>query len=412
MKKLKYIDLFAGCGGLSEGFTSTNLFEGIAHIEWELPMVQTLRNRLNKKWGHSKDEATQSVIHFDIQKHQELINGGWSEESILKFGSTNSKKTINKGLKGLVGDQEVDLIIGGPPCQAYSLAGRNNQVGKDDYRNYLFESFIKVVEAFKPKLFVFENVPGILSAKPSGEPVINRIYQAFDEAGYEILKPEKLKFANFSASDFEVPQNRNRIIIIGIRKDLNWDLNSVYKHLTEQKTDTKVTVRDAIGNLPKILPLSIPIKEKGKNVSHKPQTENLISQHEARYHNPSDIKVFREWTSKSLNKLPLVDQLAYYNKLKGVQSKYAKYRSLEWDKPSFTVTAHLHKDGLLFIHPDPEQARSITIREAGILQSFPTDYEFLGSNSHCYKMIGNAVPPKMAEHIALGIFNFLKDVKK
>ena len=179
-KKYTFIDLFAGCGGLSEGFMSSGHFRSLAHIEWELPMVQTLRKRLIQKWGETEEEANKKVVLFDIQKTDELINGQWSEESLCKYGKDNSGQVLS-GLKTIVGSKTVDFIIGGPPCQAYSIHGRATDKNSmnDDYRNYLFESFVKVVDCFRPKAFIFENVTGMLSAKPGGIPVVQRIYQAF-----------------------------------------------------------------------------------------------------------------------------------------------------------------------------------------------------------------------------------------
>ena len=218
-KKYTFIDLFAGCGGLSEGFLQTGSFEGLAHVEWELPMVNTLRHRLTQKWDHSEEESKKRVIHFDIQKSSELINGNWSKESISAFGSTNHLEVVSNGLKGIVGDQKVDLIIGGPPCQAYSIAGRAQDKNsmKEDYRNYLFESFVKVVDAFQPSVFVFENVPGMLSAMPGNKLVSERVFEAFKQSNYEIRFPKDLKKSIYTASDFGVPQKRNRVIIIGVK---------------------------------------------------------------------------------------------------------------------------------------------------------------------------------------------------
>lgn len=180
-KKYTFIDLFAGCGGLSEGFVQTGRFNGLAHVEWEKPMVETLRNRLVSKWKVSESDAEKKVVFFDIQNTEELIYGNWSEDSINKYGKGNSKLVIKKGLKGLIGNKHVDLIIGGPPCQAYSIHGRATDKNSmnNDYRNYLFESFCKVVDAFRPEIFVFENVAGLLSAKPGGIPVRERIYESF-----------------------------------------------------------------------------------------------------------------------------------------------------------------------------------------------------------------------------------------
>jgi DNA (cytosine-5)-methyltransferase 1 len=408
-KKLTFIDLFAGCGGLSEGFLQTGMFEGIAHVEWELPMVKTLRYRLSTKWKHTSDEAKKSVIHFDIQKTNELIEGNWSDESIAKFGKTNHEQITQHGIKSLTNGREIDVIIGGPPCQAYSIAGRaqDNNSMKDDYRNYLFESFVKVVDAFLPKVFVFENVPGILSASPGNKLVTERIYEAFKVSGYNILDPKKLQTATFTATDFGVAQKRNRVIIIGVKNDSDFDLNCIYSAIKAQTLkEKKTTVKDAIGHLPSIKPLKMAKRENGKNFSHQ-LLDIQDKLHSPRFHNSRDISIFQNWVSKNMNAMQSAEKIKFYNELIGKKSNHGKYRNLEWDKPSPTVVAHLHKDGLMFIHPDAEQARSITVREAALIQSFPEDYEFLGSQGTCYKMIGNAVPPKMAKGIANGIYKVL-----
>lgn len=410
-KKYTFIDLFAGCGGLSEGFLETGYFEGLAHVEWEYPMIQTLRNRLIKKWNYSFDQSLKSVIHFDIQKTDELINGRWSNNSKSLFSKTNHDLVIKNGLKGIIGKRSVDLIIGGPPCQAYSIAGRAQDKNsmKDDYRNFLFESFLGVVNEFKPKLFIFENVPGMLSAEPGGIKVTERVYRAFKKIGYQINLPKSLKSNIYNAEDFTVPQKRKRLIIVGVNENYNLDLNEVYTNIDHEKRNNKVFVKDVLHGLPRITPLKESIRKNGKNISHihKDKNHNL-TRHEPRFHNKRDINIFTQWISKKMNQKPIKEKIDFYNQLLKKQSKHAKYRNLEWEKTSPTVVAHLHKDGLMFIHPDEKQARSITVREAAILQSFPNDFEFIGSNGYCYKMIGNAVPPKMAEFIANGIYKTLK----
>lgn len=412
-EKFTFIDLFAGCGGLSEGFLNSGEFEGLAHVEWELPMVNTLRERLHKKWKHSKEDAKRRVVHFDIQKTKELINGNWKDDSIKQFGKTNSNDIIEYGLKGIVQDKVVDLIVGGPPCQAYSIAGRAQDKNsmKDDYRNYLFESFVKVVNEFKPKMFVFENVPGMLSAEPGGVKVTDRVYKAFKDIGYEISTPDTLKSRIYSAYDFKVPQKRRRLIIVGVKKSCNFSLTKIYSYIDKEKSSKKLHVKDVLKNLPKLIPLEESIKENGKNISHVlDDGKKHVSHHSPRYHNTRDVNIFRKWLKSDMNDKPLSEKIDFYNNMMNKKSKHAKYRNIEWNKPSPTIVAHLYKDGLMFIHPDEKQARSITVREAGLLQSFPKSYKFLGSDGVCYKMIGNAVPPKMAESIAKGINNYLVKV--
>ena len=201
------IDLFAGCGGLMDGFMQEGSYNTLACVEWEPFPCETLSNRLEKKWHHKN--AKEEVVRFDIQRTEELING---------FNDPNYGE--HKGLKKLVGDKKVDIIIGGPPCQAYSLAGRIRDPHgmKGDYRNYLFESYIRILKYFKPALFIFENVMGMLSASPDGTPIVDRIREAFNEAGYSVI--DDFKKAVFDVAEFGIPQHRKRVIILGVRKDL------------------------------------------------------------------------------------------------------------------------------------------------------------------------------------------------
>ena len=410
--KYTFIDLFAGCGGLSEGFLQTGLFEGLAHVEWESPMVNTLRNRLVEKWNHSPEDAKKRVIKFDVQKTEELFHGKWSEETKRLYADENDSVIVESGLDSLIGNQGVDLIIGGPPCQAYSIAGRAQDPHsmKFDYRNYLFESFVKIVDHYKPSAFVFENVPGLLSACPGDTPVRYRIYEAFQKIGYEIRNPERLKDSVFCAEDFDVPQKRNRVIIVGVKSGGPYNVDSFYKSIESHKSKAPhKTVKDAIGKLPKLYPLENAIKEGRKNVSHCQLDPVHVDLHEPRYHSARDLVLFKEWLGNNMNTCSQEEKMAFYTKITGHTSNHIKYRNLEWDKPSPTVVAHLHKDGYMFIHPDIIQLRTITIREAALLQSFPMDYHFLGSNAYCYKMIGNAVPVLFAKGIAEGMYDVLKE---
>ena len=411
MKKYTFIDLFAGCGGLSEGFLQTEKFEGLAHVEWETPMVNTLRQRLIDKWHHSENEAKKRVIKFDVQKTEELIHGNWTEETKKLYEKENHKSVVEKGLAGLVGNETVDLIIGGPPCQAYSIAGRAQDPNsmKDDYRNYLFESFVKIVAFFKPKAFVFENVPGLLSACPGDKPVRERIFEAFKAIGYDIRTPETLKESVYCAEDFDVPQKRNRIIIIGTKHDSVFNTEDFYTALNAHKRKAAhKTVKDAIGMMPKLTPKDKIEKVGRANISHEQLNGEQIDLHIPRYHGERDQRLFTEWLANNMNKFSQKEKMEFYTKITGHTSNHIKYRNIEWDKPSPTIVAHLHKDGYMFIHPDIEQLRTITIREAALLQSFPMDYKFVASNPYCYKMIGNAVPVLFAKGIAEAMYDVLK----
>ena len=202
-------------------------------------------------WGHTEEKVNACVIHFDIQKSKEL-NGNWSQKLstniVRQITAEQSKADLNR-------QKSVDLIIGGPPCQAYSMVGRaqDRNSMRNDYRNYLFESFVDVVNALRPKVFIFENVPGILSACPAGFPVTQRIYDAFKQIGYEIRKPEKLK----DSSMFRIlgSQKRKRVIIIGVSKDEGPDLEGVHRSIDSLADNTKnKSVRSVIEHLPKLIP--------------------------------------------------------------------------------------------------------------------------------------------------------------
>ena len=404
-KKIKFIDLFSGCGGFSDGFLKSGKYEAVAHVDWEIEPIKVLRNRLIDKWNYSEKKSKKSAIHFDLQKHEELLYGNLSDESLEKYGNTNSENFLSKGLLGITGNQNIDLIIGGPPCQAYSIAGRAQDKDSmvNDYRNYLFESFLEVVKKIRPKLFVFENVPGILSAMPGGVNILEKIFISFKDHGYKILEPRFLKQAKFDLSKFGIPQKRERLFIIGLRSDSSHYLNNIYFDIREKESDKTVSLRDAIGKFPRFMPI------KGDNeIVYEQKAGKSMPDHFPRYHNHRDVDIFSEWVKNGMNNLNTKEKLDYYKKKVGKDTNHPKYRSLDWEKPSSTMVAHLQKDGLLFIHPDHKQARSITVREAAAIQTFDNDFSFGKNIGHNYKMIGNAVPPKFGEVLGEVLYKYLK----
>lgn len=399
-KKLSFIDLFAGCGGLSEGFYKQG-FKSLTHVEWDHYACESLRSRM-KHYGYSSDEI--SVLEKDIT----------DEDTIEK---------IESELNG----EKVDVLIGGPPCQSFSSLGRaKDEKGmKDDPRNFLFESYDKILNHFKPKIFVFENVTGLLTARLGKEKTVNVILKTLGK-NYDLLnEPESMVL---NSCDYGVPQIRKRVILIGVRKDLKVEPQKIYNgiiktHYNPETKDTEkegkqkyVTVQDAIADLPKLMP------GQGVDKTHykvkkwndflmkiRSEKDEILLDHVARNHNKNDRERYFEmsrnkWTFKDLlEKKPALNHI----KQRVFDNSYVVQF---WDKPSRTIIAHLYKDGNQFIHPDHNQQRTLTPREAARLQSFPDDFVFEGSRTQQYKQIGNAVPPLMAEAIAKSIKQVLEEI--
>lgn len=402
--KINVIDLFAGCGGLTDGFLQTGNFNTLAAVDWEFPTVATLKNRLENKWKYDLDKN--NILHFDIQRTEELIKG--FNDSV--YGSS-------VGLNKLIGTNQVDLIVGGPPCQAYSIAGRvRDENGmQDDYRNFLFESYVKLVNYYQPKAFVFENVEGILSAKPGGISIVKRIKKAFNEIGYEITDNLRGN-ALFDTSYYNVPQKRKRVIIFGVpkNKESSRKINFFYSMMKLKANTEPLNSKSAFEFLPEIFP-----DPNNPEHSHKIKLNGvpLPKNHEPRMHSERDIDIFKLLAEdiKSGREMYTSSKalIELYKQKTGKDSNFHKYHVIREDKPSNTIPAHLYKDGLRHIHPDPRQARSITVREAARLQTFDDDFEFLGSRGDQYKMIGNAVPPAFSKIIAENVYELITNpIKK
>jgi DNA (cytosine-5)-methyltransferase 1 len=392
-KNYTFIDLFAGCGGLSEGFYKQG-FHVLTHVEYDHYACQSLRTRMT---------------HYDYQE---------DEISVLEKDITD--KDIIQQIELEVSNKSVDLLVGGPPCQSFSTLGRakDDNGMRDDPRNYLFESYEKILSHFKPKIFVFENVTGLMTAKLGNKKTVDVILKKLSKHYILLDDPSQMVL---NSCDYGVPQVRKRVILIGVRKDLKINPIEIYNGIIkthynpdssdEEKKGKKkyTTVKDAIYDLPSIKP-----GEGEKEVEHsvnkwndylskvRSKNETTLINHVSRTHNDKDRKRYHEmskniWTFKELlEKKPSLNHI----KQRVFNNSYVVQF---WDKPARTIIAHLYKDGNQFIHPDHKQERTITPREAARLQSFPDDFVFEGSRTQQYKQIGNAVPPLMAEAIAKSI---------
>lgn len=395
----KFIDLFAGCGGLSEGFYKQG-YKALLHLEINKYACKTLETRM-RHYGYSEKEIEDAVMCDDITR-----------EGII----SDMEKRIH---------DSVDVIIGGPPCQAFSTVGRAQSPDgmNSDPRNYLFENYLEILNHFKPKMFIFENVKGLLTARPKGVRIFDIIVGKMGKT-YNIVSNPQMILLN--AADYGVPQMRERVIIIGVRKDLSYiDVNDIYNNIPKSHSDIDetlpnyVTVGEAILDLPKLNPgegdnIQYVSQELKKNEYLKKigNDSGVIYNHSARNHNDKDRERYRilsehkNWQLKDLQKVR--PDLVHHDP-KHFGNRYTVQES---DKPGKTIVAHLYKDGNLFIHPDPEQARTFTVREAARIQSFPDDFIFEGARTEQFKQVGNAVPPLMAETFAKILGKYLDIIEE
>lgn len=399
-KKGTFIDLFAGCGGFSEGFYQEG-FESIVHVDFDAPACETLKERM-RFYKYEEDTINKAVICGDL---------------------TSSE--IHEKIENVIGNTEIDVLVGGPPCQSFSSVGRAQDKNsmRNDPRNYLFRSYLETLEKYQPKIFVFENVSGLLSAKPNGNYIFPEIVESFSEH-YSVCDNRETILLN--SVHYGVPQVRKRVILIGVRKDLNINSREVYDEIVkthyspdmELKNETQglkkyLTVRDAIYDLPKLFP-----GEGNEEVYHRIEKKNdylkimrpngstSLYNHVARKHNDLDRQRYKLLSKNNwqLKELAEVRPDLIHHDPKHFGNRYTVQTAT---KPGRTVVAHLYKDGNLFIHPDYNQERTFTVREAARIQSFPDDFKFIGSRTNQFKQVGNAVPPLMARQIAKAIKKFI-----
>ncbi|MFA7116838.1 MAG: DNA cytosine methyltransferase [Bacteroidales bacterium] len=407
LNKLNYIDLFAGAGGLSEGFTRQG-YNPIAHIEMNVNACETLKTR---SVFHYLQKENKLDIYSEYLKGNIDRNILWNSVPKWVIDSTINKEISEATVEDLFIEvdklkqaKKIDLIIGGPPCQAYSIVGRarDPQHMRGDMRNYLYKYYLKFLNKYQPEMFVFENVPGLLTAK-SGE-YFRNIIKGIEDAGY------KVNYKILLASNYRVLQNRKRVIIIGWKKGTN----HIYPNIQVYDNPYQV-LKDLFYDLPKRKPGEGKLREKVEYIdilnNYLKSTGirgvlNFTTQHIARPQNKTDLKIYKlaiaMWLDRKqrLNYAKLDPKLQKHNNKKSFLNRFQVVNN---DGCCHTVVAHIAMDGHYYIYPSLEQVRSITIREAARLQSFPDDYFFEGSRTSAFKQIGNAVPVLLAEEIAKAI---------
>lgn len=409
---LNFIDLFAGAGGLSEGFIQAG-FTPLAHVEIDEAASNTLRTRAARHWlkNNNKYHIYDSYLEGKITRNElwEKVPREILSTIINKPIGKDSNPQIFKIIDGIIQSRNVDLIIGGPPCQAYSIAGRSRDRNgmKNDSRNFLYIYYAEFLKKYKPKYFVFENVLGLLSAKDDNDNLyFDKMKMLFESIGYSI------KYKILNCTDFGIPQNRKRIILIGSLFD-----NIPYPELKEDNLQS--TIFELFQDLPSIKSGEGVVKYMNYKKTNRRLLERLniysdsriLTWHSARPNNEQDLEIYKiavnQWDiNKRLNYNDLPDNLKSHKNRKSHTDRF-KVVAGEM-KYSHTIVAHIAKDGHYYIHPDKKQNRSLTPREAARLQTFPDDYFFEGiklkpSRTAAFKQIGNAVPVLLSKKVALSL---------
>ncbi|HWD88632.1 MAG TPA: DNA (cytosine-5-)-methyltransferase [Mucilaginibacter sp.] len=521
-KPIPIIDLFAGPGGLGEGFTSVldeenkRVFKIALSIEKDdfAHKTLTLRSFVRQFEPQALPDEYYSFVRGEIRDVEELYklypeqaqaakHEAWKVELGDRAQKITPHRVIDKRIKETLQGNKDFVLIGGPPCQAYSLVGRSRRqqadgLDENDPRVYLYREYYRILAVHQPPVFIMENVKGLLSAKVNSESVFNQIiidlknpFEAYKKLkgkedltykpGYKIYSLVKLHDKDIYGQDifeprdfiikseeYGIPQARHRVILLGIRDDLDITPQTLHRHRGT------ISVNDVIGDLPKLrsgiskgkdskedwqLLLTESIENKvwegveakvleriikviteikspdrgrgGLFVNGDSELAHLrdwyideklngFSNHETRSHIKEDlyrylfVSCFAEVNRRSPKLSDFPKQLLpkHLNIDKGIsENKFGdRFRVQLSQEPSKTVTSHISKDGHYYIHPDPAQCRSLTVREAARIQTFPDNYYFCGPRTEQYHQVGNAVPPFLASQIARIILNIFMEL--
>jgi DNA (cytosine-5)-methyltransferase 1 len=399
---MNYIDLFAGASGMSEGFARSG-FTPVAHVEMNEEACYTIKtrtafhylksqNQLPTYYDYLAGKISRDTLYNEIPT--DLLNSVLNREITAK-----TIQEIFSSIDEILDSKKVDVIIGGPPCQAYSLVGisRDPKQMKWDRRKFLFRYYAEFLKRYKPKYFVFENVLGLLT--PGNSKYFNAMIQLFTEMGYSI------DYEILHAEDYGVLQKRRRVIIIGRKGKRNFIFPVLEK--AENPWQTK---KDLFFDLPSLRPgdemniaqYTQPTNEYQKQAAARNGVD-FVTQHITRNHNERDLEIYSIAIEKWMNDKA---RLKYNDLPKRLQTHnntsafLDRYKVVDPFGHSHTMVAHIAKDGHYYIYPDKKQVRSISVREAARIQSFSDDYFFEGGRTAAFKQIGNAVPPLMAYAIA------------
>lgn len=485
MSVIPIVDVFAGPGGLNEGFSSLRdeagrrIFESVASFEMDPRACQTLRLRAALRQAErelgSYPKAYYSFLRGELTyaafaEHETvkpLMKTAVEEVHQIRLGEdtrSESDEIIGQRLASTIARDEPWALVGGPPCQAYSLAGRSRRTNdatlKDDHKHVLYREYLHIIQKFRPTIFVMENVKGMLSSQHEGSGIFEQIKRDLEEPAPGLSYSIKsFKVADnghiaptdyiLKAEDYGIPQRRHRVILLGVKSDAGLPEPDVLQRRE------RVTVREAIGALPAIRSMVSPKSQDSERAWLLAQNyvEELVLErfsgagpwrlgarfvpalidtpgplgawlsdrrvggatlHESRAHMPADLRRYGYLAHASahgrapkLKDLPTELLPNHRNATKEDAPFSDRFRVQHWDEPSTTVVSHISKDGHYYIHPDPTQMRSLTVREAARLQTFPDNYFFMGNRTQQYHQVGNAVPPLLARQMGAVVAGML-----